>query len=965
MPMIVAIVSTFGAASWLIVLAFSSLLLLTLGGIAVRCCRQPVHRICIIQWVFVACLIVPVAEHLRLLPGWNVPLLVTNSEMAEPTQVALTERQHESELGIGGISSPDSNATNSDQTTAASAESPGNKVESVSAAASPVAAMNLSENRPSDVPNGPIGTWLARLIPLIYFFFVALLATWWGLGWILRKQFQRTCHPASGNTVAILHSLAGGKSKHVQVLTSNRIESPVMWGLWRPTIVIPASLEHEKDDSHLRWALAHEWAHVQRNDIFTHYLAVVVKFACFFQPMYWWLKRELTLSQDILADAFAAQQGESEEYAAFLIAMAKDRAPVSANMGLSMADGRSSLFKRVQQLLQPSQPLVHSPRKWLSISIAATTIFVMLGLSSLHLGDMQAVAEENDIVPAAEENPSSKSSDKDARDADPQQAEAFVLPPAPDVKPITYTGTVIDELTGKPVPGAVVQIKRELSRAPGSGKWILLEMTEHKTNDQGVYEFTLTPEQVAQSSLYLEVNAHHPEYQSKGWSGYSHSMIRTNLEKGDPPFYATIKLSPGQPITGIVARPDGTPIPGVQISSYTIRALREDEARNRLTFRGAFQDAQTDEQGRFRLIVPTPGDGVLWIHPREFASEAHRLYDRRGDLGTFTLSEGKSLTGQVLDAKGQPVANVGVELRRDGDGQEADEFLDTNAVANGIRARAMTNEDGTFTLTPLPPGTYTAEIQESVSDPTLPRGNWFDRKRDKMPYVFVRQKVEILADAKTDPLLIQALPHVIIRGRFFDSQGKPRASHEQDFIGKFNDSFYFTRSSLPGSDGWFEILVPHGITESKITTMTNEHSSLRWKLPGMEKLTYGYEIPLGTLEDDFEGLEIVRYKAPILLLSVVDENGRPVKDFTVKSTYTEDPTPIAGTPVQDRRYRTGDVGFEQQADGRMRSSQLLPDAELTVEPTKDGFEAVPQAVTLKEGETQELKFVLKKNSTGD
>jgi hypothetical protein len=166
----------------------------------------------------------------------------------------------------------------------------------------------------------------------------------------------------------------------------------------------------------------------------------------------------------------------------------------------------------------------------------------------------------------------------------------------------------------------------------------------------------------------------------------------------------------------------------------------------------------------------------------------------------------------------------------------------------------------------------------------------------------------------------------------------------------------------PGSDGWFEFLVPHGATESMIMTMSNEHESFRWKLPGMEKLTYGNRIPLGTLEDDYEGLEIVRYQAPILLLTVVDENGNQMKDFTISSTYTEGPIEIDGKPIQGINYRTGDVSFERQADGRMRSSQFLPDAELTVKPSKEGFEAEPQVVTMKEGETKELTFVMKKTS---
>ncbi len=293
-------------------------------------------------------------------------------------------------------------------------------------------------------------------------------------------------------------------------------------------------------------------------------------------------------------------------------------------------------------------------------------------------------------------------------------------------------------------------------------------------------------------------------------------MIRTNLEKGDPPFYATIKLSPGEAITGVVTRPDGTPIPGVQIGSYSKGLPGKDEDQESIMFRGAFQNTETDRDGKFRMVVATPGDGVLWIHASDYASEAHRIGDKRADMGKFTLKEGIVLSGQVLDAKGNPVPNVGVNVRRRGDGEEADEFLNANAVANGIRGGAATDENGRFKLKPLPLGTYRTEIKEAASDPTVKRGNWFDRRKEKMKHVFAAMEIELSAESEPAPIVIQAMPHVIVRGRFFDGEGQPRASHDQHFFGRFNDTYFFTQSTRPGKDGWFEFRIPHGVTDAKI-----------------------------------------------------------------------------------------------------------------------------------------------------
>jgi hypothetical protein len=145
--------------------------------------------------------------------------------------------------------------------------------------------------------------------------------------------------------------------------------------------------------------------------------------------------------------------------------------------------------------------------------------------------------------------------------------------------------------------------------------------------------------------------------------------------------------------------------------------------------------------------------------------------------------------------------------------------------------------------------------------------------------------------------------------------------------------------------------------------MTNEHSALRWRLEGMEEFTYGDFIPLGTLEADVNGLEIIRYSAPILLVKAVDESGDVVEGFRVSSEYVKPPQDVGEVTGERRIYNDGAVRFEEQADGRWRSSQLLPDAEITIKAVKDGFECEPQSVSLREKETRELTFVLKKAAT--
>src|SRR5262249_28886781 len=154
-----------------------------------------------------------------------------------------------------------------------------------------------------------------------------------------------------------------------------------------------------------------------------------------------------------------------------------------------------------------------------------------------------------------------------------------------------------------------------------------------------------------------------------------------------------------------------------------------------------------------------------------YSPMAIRIGDLRGDLGPVRLKDGKRLTGRVLDAQSQPLARVGVELLRTGN-DAADEFIAQSSAGNGIRATAMTDSDGRFTLTPLPLGEYVLSIADSVNDPY---SNDKSHYREHVDHAFVPMDVTIREDAAPRPIEVKANPHSILRGRFFDSQGKPRA----------------------------------------------------------------------------------------------------------------------------------------------------------------------------------------------
>ena len=880
-----------------------------------------------------ACLAVPVVQQFDLLPHLSLNLFSQATPHIESAttngSVFVTEQGNSSAL----------NMVEESQLDTVSQRPKANQLSESSAIDSLAAQQGLAAPVAQATPQAVMWfTWtrLALIAKCTYLAIVALLAAMWAVGSYLRWTIVWTAQPAEPRLVGALRDVAGCDVRGTRLLVSDRVSSPAMWGISKPTIVIPRSLASQSAENNLRFGLAHEWSHVIRGDYLAHAICRLTKFVCFYQPVYWWMRNQLALSQDYLADAYAAEKGSSvEDYAGFLVSLARGRSSGGLAGMLCMAQGKSRLLQRVTRLVRDSRPIAlrASRTSVLLTGFCASLIVVTLG--AVRLSATPTVVDDKAL----------------------ETKKGNAEKPADDLpKPITYTGTVVDRDTGKPIAGATVKVWHDLNRDPKTGKHVVLEKTDHPTDEAGRYSFTLPPEQVAEPSLYLEVEAFHPDYHPKGRSGYSHSMIVKNLGLGEPPFFDKIELAAGERVKMKVKTPTGKPAAGLMVNSYT-KAHTTDPG---FSFEyGAWYETETDEQGELSLMVPKGGDGVIWVYAKEFAATATRIGKKRGQLDDLTLQPGTRLNGRVVNARGEAVPNVGVEVERNGDGEEADEFLNSNAVSNGIRAAGMTDEQGRFSLAPLPTGEYTLKVEGRNSDPTIKREAWIEEM--ELADVFSPMQIVIEAGVEPRPIEVRAVPHVIVRGRFFDAQGKPRASHKQHMVARDNGQFIFAQSSLPGADGWFEFKFPHGADDATVNLMTNEHSALRWRLSADKPLQYGREIKLGKLEEDFTTLEIVRYDAAILLIKAINQDGDLVKDAKPKSKY-------ATPPADERMGRFvigGDISFELQPDGRWRSSQMLPDDDVTISFELEGYTSESKTVSLKEGETREVEITVSKKAAGN
>ena len=171
---------------------------------------------------------------------------------------------------------------------------------------------------------------------------------------------------------------------------------PMAWGIFRPSVLMPADADAWPDDR-LRIVLLHELAHVKRRDCLTHLFAQVACAAHWFNPLAWMAVRRLRAERERACDDLVLAAGtRGSDYANQLLEIARvmqgGRFPgVLAGASLAMAH-RSQLEGRLIAILDPSVR-----RRGLTRlrAFAATCVFAVL---LVPIAAVQPWAEERDAA---------------------------------------------------------------------------------------------------------------------------------------------------------------------------------------------------------------------------------------------------------------------------------------------------------------------------------------------------------------------------------------------------------------------------------------------------------------------------------------------------------------------------------------------------------------------------------------
>lgn len=150
----------------------------------------------------------------------------------------------------------------------------------------------------------------------------------------------------------------------VELRTSDALPSPAVCGLWRPTILMPASLVAKLSPDELKATLIHELAHIKRADLWVNAVQTVLQVVYFYNPFVWLANASIrrTCEEAVDETVLVALGGRARDYSNTLISIS-ETVFWKADFGLRLigvAESKRALKRRIRHMV--TRPVPHSAK---------------------------------------------------------------------------------------------------------------------------------------------------------------------------------------------------------------------------------------------------------------------------------------------------------------------------------------------------------------------------------------------------------------------------------------------------------------------------------------------------------------------------------------------------------------------------------------------------------------------------
>jgi bla regulator protein blaR1 len=164
--------------------------------------------------------------------------------------------------------------------------------------------------------------------------------------------------------------------ENVSIADSSRVFSPVTMGLRRKLLLLPVAMVDVLPNGDLETVIAHEFAHMQRNDFVKNLFYELLSLPVAYHPLFWTTRARVMESREMICDQMAADMSGPNEYAGSLLRIADllvPRKPTPHTLGIF----DTNVFERRLMNLTEKHKEIHGVRRMALVAACA-----VLGLAT-------------------------------------------------------------------------------------------------------------------------------------------------------------------------------------------------------------------------------------------------------------------------------------------------------------------------------------------------------------------------------------------------------------------------------------------------------------------------------------------------------------------------------------------------------------------------------------------------------
>ena len=199
------------------------------------------------------------------------------------------------------------------------------------------------------------------------------------------------------------------------LLRSSEVFGPVTAGLWRPVLLMPAKFMENYSQTEFLAAVAHENAHIKRDDFRKNVLYEIVGLFTAFHPLTWFIKSQIAQTREMVCDRMAAEQlPDRRAYAVSLLQLASKMQAATSVVSHAMGMFDAAILERRIMALTSQMPRLGRIQR----SLWSVSAIFLLSICAGGIGLMTRTVAAQTAGPSAQLTPAAGKKQAAAPDLD-------------------------------------------------------------------------------------------------------------------------------------------------------------------------------------------------------------------------------------------------------------------------------------------------------------------------------------------------------------------------------------------------------------------------------------------------------------------------------------------------------------------------------------------------------------------